>query len=86
MYLEVRMSESTVTTKGQITIPKAVRERLHLEAGDKVYFDVREDGSVVLVARNEPVEGLFGLLKAKGKPGKRLTIEEMNPASLDSER
>jgi len=79
------MSESTVTSKGQITIPKAVRERLRLEVGDTVYFDVRDDGSVLLVARNEPVEGLFGLLKGKAKRTKRLTIEEMNPASLDSE-
>ena len=79
------MSESTVTTKGQITIPKAVRERLHLEAGDKVYFDVREDGSVVMVARNEPLEGLFGMLKTTAGRRRALTIDEMNPASLDSE-
>ncbi len=79
------MSDSTVTSKGQITIPKAVRERLHLEAGDKVYFDVREDGSVLMVARNEPVESLFGLLRQKA--GKRpMTIEEMNPASLNDPR
>jgi antitoxin PrlF len=79
------VDESTVTSKGQITIPKAVRERLHLEAGDKVYFDVREDGSVLMVARNEPVENLFGLLRQKA--GKRpMTIEEMNPASLNDPR
>ncbi|MFI5311429.1 MAG: AbrB/MazE/SpoVT family DNA-binding domain-containing protein [Gemmatimonadales bacterium] len=79
------MSESTLTSKGQITIPKAVRERLHLEAGDTVYFDVRDDGSVVLVARNEPVEGLFGLLKGKSRRRKPVRVEEMNPASLDSD-
>ena len=73
---------TTITSKGQITIPKAVRERLHLEIGDKVYFDVRNDGSVVLVARNEPVEGLFGVLKGRRKP---LTIDDMNPASLGPE-
>jgi antitoxin PrlF len=78
------MAESTVTTKGQITIPKAVRERLHLEVGDKVYFDVRDDGSVVMVARNEPLEGLFGMLKHGSGRRKALTIDEMNPASLDA--
>jgi antitoxin PrlF len=51
-----------MTTKGQITIPKAVRDRLRLEPGDKVYFDIREDGSVRVVARNRPMEALFGLL------------------------
>ncbi len=77
------MSESTLTSKGQITIPKAVREALQLETGDKVYFDVRDDGSVVMVARNEPVESLFGLLHRPGKRSRSMTIEEMNPASLD---
>lgn len=77
------MKESTVTSKGQITIPKAVRERLNLEAGDTVYFDVRDDGSVLLVARNEALEGLFGLLKGRAAARKAIPIEDMNPASLD---
>jgi len=77
------MSESTLTTKGQITIPKAVREALHLEVGDKVYFDMKPDGTVVLVARNEPVESLFGLLKSKARLRKAISIDEMNPASAD---
>ena len=76
------MSESTITSKGQITIPKAVREALHLEVGDKVYFDVRDDGTVVLRARNARVESLFGLLKDKSKLKRPLRIEEMNPASI----
>jgi antitoxin PrlF len=81
------MSQSTLTSKGQITIPKAVRERLHLETGDKVYFDVRDDGSVLLVARNEPLERLFGLLKRQGgvKRSRPLAIADMNPASLTDE-
>ncbi len=35
------------------------------------------------MARNEPVESLFGLLKGKARLRKPLTIEEMNPASVD---
>lgn len=77
------MAESTITSKGQITIPKVVRERLHLEPGDKVYFDVRDDGSVSMLTRKHPVESLFGLLKNKVKRKRPITIEEMNPASLD---
>jgi antitoxin PrlF len=77
------MNESKMTTKGQVTIPKAVRERLNLEVGDTVYFDVRDDGSVVLVARNEPVEALFGMLAGKSKRKAAITVDEMNPASLD---
>lgn len=77
------MSESTLTSKGQITIPKMVREALHLEPGDKVYFDVRDDGSVVMVARNEPIESLFGLLQPKARLRRPISIGEMNPASAD---
>ncbi len=72
-----------MTSKGQITIPKAVRERLRLEAGDKVYFDVRDDGTVVMVACNEPVEHLFGYLRSGVKVKRPVTIGDMNPASLD---
>ena len=77
------MPDSTLTSKGQITIPKAVREALRLEVGDKVYFDLREDGTVRLVARNAPVESLFGLLKSKARLTQPLSIEQMNPASGD---
>ena len=59
------MMESTMTTKGQITVPKEVRDRLGLETGDKVYFDITEDGSVRLVARNRPMEQLFGMLRGR---------------------
>lgn len=79
------MAESTITSKGQITIPKVVRERLHLEPGDKVYFDVQDDGSVSMMTRKHPVESLFGLLKDKVKVKRPITIEEMNPASLDDQ-
>lgn len=77
------MAESTITSKGQITIPKVVRERLHLEPGDKVYFDVQDDGSVSMMTRKHPVESLFGLLKDKVKLKRPISIAEMNPASLD---
>lgn len=80
------MSESTLTSKGQITIPKAVRERLHLEPGDKVYFDVQGDGSVSMVTRRHSVESLFGLLKDKVRLKRPISVEEMNPASMDDER
>lgn len=46
---------------------------------------MRDDGSVLLVARNEPVEGLFGVLRARVTTKAPLTIDEMNPASLDDE-
>ncbi|MGH7653665.1 MAG: AbrB/MazE/SpoVT family DNA-binding domain-containing protein [Gemmatimonadaceae bacterium] len=80
------MSESTVTSKGQITIPKTVRERLHLEPGDKVYFDVRQDGSVSMMTRKHSIESLFGIIKPNGRRKRPITIEEMNPASMRDDR
>ena len=48
--------------------------------------DLEKAGTVVLVARNEPIESLFGALKGQGKGGK-VSLADMNPASLDeSER
>lgn len=39
---------ATVTTKGQVTIPKPVRERLGVKPGDEVAFELAEDGRVVI--------------------------------------
>lgn len=71
------MSDAKVTSKGQVTIPKAVRERLQIEPGDRVSFDIRDDGSVLFKARNLPWQRLRGMLNS---PHKRpVTIEEMDP-------
>lgn len=67
--------ESAITTKGQATIPKAVREHLGLKPGDRVKFFVHPDGSVVLLPKL-PVTALRGILKSR----RRVTIEEMNEA------
>ena len=71
------MSDAKVTSKGQITIPKMVRERLHLEPGDHVTFDVLDDGSVVMKPRNLPWERLVGMLRPNGKT--TVTVAGMEP-------
>jgi antitoxin PrlF len=67
--------ESALTRKGQATIPKAVREYLHLKAGDRVKFFLHPDGTVVLLPKL-PVTALRGILKSP----RRVTLEEMNEA------
>ena len=47
------MEIGTVSTKGQVTIPKDIREALHLRAGDKVLFDL-QSGDQALVRKAEP--------------------------------
>jgi AbrB family looped-hinge helix DNA binding protein len=72
------MSIATITSKGQITLPKDVRTRLHLEAGEKIAFRVDEStGEAVLTPLNKTVDEVFGLL-GTGKKLKGRTPEQMN--------
>lgn len=68
--------QSTITAKGQATIPKAIREHLGLKAGDRVKFFVHPDGSVVLLPKIS-ASALRGIVEA---PGQAVGIDEMNEA------
>jgi AbrB family looped-hinge helix DNA binding protein len=57
------MLGSTVTSKGQVTIPAALRRRLGLKEGDRVEF-VEEDGRVTVRRVENNVESAFGLVRA----------------------
>lgn len=70
--------ESALTSKGQATIPKQIREHLGLKPGDRVRFFIHPDGSVVLLPEL-PVTALKGMLKRPGQ--RRVTIEQMNDAA-----
>ena len=70
------MPSATVTSKGQITLPKAIRDLLRLGAGDRVDFTVKDDGTVVLSPATVDVRELKGVLHRKGLTP--LSIEEMN--------
>lgn len=54
--------EATLTSKGQVTIPKAVRDTLKLHVGDRIEFLVDPDGSVRIVPATRPVTELKALL------------------------
>jgi AbrB family looped-hinge helix DNA binding protein len=72
------MPAATMTTKGQVTIPKEVRQHLKLHAGDRVNFVVRPDGEVLLKPAKIDIRELGGMLYRKGR--KPVTIEEMDAA------
>ena len=57
------MSEATVTSKGQITIPVDIRQSLGLQAQDRVTFTPMPDGTVVLRAKTKSILDLRGLLQ-----------------------
>jgi len=71
------MSLTTLTSKGQVTIPKNIRDLLHLYAGDKVEFVFNETNDVVLRPVTKKVNDVFGKL-SKYKQKTPVSIEEMN--------
>jgi antitoxin PrlF len=58
--------EATLTTKGQVTIPKAIRDHLRLDTGDRVSFVIHDDGTVVVQPVTRHVRDLAGLLHRTG--------------------
>jgi AbrB family looped-hinge helix DNA binding protein len=70
------MPSATLTSKGQLTLPKAIRDLLRLGTGDRVDFIVKDDGTVVLRPATVDVRELKGFLHRKGM--KPLSVDEMN--------
>ncbi|MFT4229607.1 MAG: AbrB/MazE/SpoVT family DNA-binding domain-containing protein [Microbacterium sp.] len=72
------MSTATVTSKGQITIPKDVRDDLNLTAGSKVMFVRLHNGHYRIVPRTGRIQDLAGILHDPDAPA--MTIAEINEA------
>lgn len=72
------MTTSTLTAKGQTTVPWEVREHLGLEPGDKIAYEITPDGAVHLRAKKLKFADTAGML---ARPGQRaVSIEEMDDA------
>jgi antitoxin PrlF len=71
------MSIATITSKGQTTIPKDIREGLGLQAQDQITFTLLPDGTVIMRAKKRKLSELAGMLTAP--KGKRVSIDQMNP-------
>lgn len=76
------MAIATMTSKGQFTMPKEVREDLGLRAGDKVLFVMLPGRRATIVPRNRQIAELAGILYDPQRAP--LTIEEMNDAIADA--
>jgi AbrB family looped-hinge helix DNA binding protein len=76
------MLRSTLTSKGQTTIPLQVREHLGLRQGDAIDFVVLADGSVVMRSAKRDVRSLEGLLKTADTAA--VTLEGMKAAVRDT--
>ena len=60
---------STVTKKGQVTIPQVVREKLNIAYGDKIEFNTNEKGEVVLKPVKTDLKDIYGALQGRKPKG-----------------
>lgn len=71
------MYDSKLTSKGQITVPKVVREALALYPGDRIRFIIRDDGTVTVEAESVDLKSLRGVMKSGGR---HVSVEQMREA------
>ena len=71
------MTIATLTTKGQITIPKHIRDYLKLHSGDKLDFQLTEQGEVLLKQITRQANEVFGKLS---RPGQKV----LTPSQMDA--
>ena len=67
---------ATLTSKGQTTIPKEIRESLGMKPGDRMTFTLLPDGTVIMRVKRKSIMELAGVLQKKGR--KPVSIEQMS--------
>ncbi len=69
-------NDATLTSKGQTTIPKEIRDSLAMKAGDRMTFTLMPDGTVVMRVKTKSVTELAGVLHKKGR--KPVPLEQLS--------
>ena len=69
-------NDATLTSKGQTTIPKEIRDSLSMKAGDRMTFTLMPDGTVVMRVKTKSVSELAGVLHKKGR--KPVPVEQLS--------
>ena len=69
-------TDATLTSKGQTTIPKEIRDSLGMKAGDRMTFTLMPDDTVVLRVKNKNISELAGTLHKKGR--KPVPVEQLS--------
>jgi len=72
------MITATLSSKGQITIPKEIRERLDLKKGDKIEFELSDEEIVTIKRKSTRIDEVSGMLSEYAD--RRYSIEEMDEA------
>jgi AbrB family looped-hinge helix DNA binding protein len=68
---------TTMTTKGQVTVPREIRDRLGLKSGDRMAFTLLSDGTVIMRPKTRRLAELGGSLTRPGQP--KVAVADMNP-------
>ncbi|MHB8255351.1 MAG: AbrB/MazE/SpoVT family DNA-binding domain-containing protein [Acidiferrobacter sp.] len=68
--------EATLTSKGQTTIPKEIRDGLGMKAGDRMTFTLMPDATVVLRLKSKTLTELAGMLHKKGR--KPVSVDKLS--------
>lgn len=69
--------EATVTSKGQITVPKHIRNTLNIQNGDKIIFEEIDAGAYIIKPKKTDVSHLKAIINYHGNP---ISIEQMQDA------
>lgn len=69
-------TDTTLTSKGQTTIPKAIRDSLRMKVGDRMTFTLLPDGTVLMRVKNKSAMNVAGRLHKKGR--KALPVERLS--------
>jgi AbrB family looped-hinge helix DNA binding protein len=72
----------TVTDKGQLTVPKAIRDQFNIVPGSKLDFEPQLDGTLRVKVLTRGAGDLFGMLRRPGTEA--MTIEDMNGGIADA--
>jgi len=74
---------ATLTSKGQITLPKAIRDRLRLHAGDQLEFLLGEDGRLEVIPKRSSLQELKAMIPP---PRRNVTLADMKKAIAEGAR
>ena len=69
-------ADATLTSKGQTTIPKEIRDELGMKPGDRMTFTLMSDATVVMRVKNKSITDLAGTLYKKGR--KPVPVEQLS--------
>lgn len=71
------MTESTITAKGQTTVPADIRARVNAGPGSRLVWSAMPDGTLIVRAKTQSIQDMAGMLKAP--KAKRVGVDDMNP-------